>query len=139
RRHASRESPRFLREDVRDRRIESPLLLRRLDRARRRTARVEIVPIQDRIEAEEEVPLRLPPPVGPVGEHDEVSLAEGRVDDDGLAGERLPADEDAGEQHVVRIGGKREQDARRRSAGTAAAAGAAAKSATSAAAAATTA
>src|SRR5207249_9642279 len=59
----------------------------------RRAAGVEIVPIQDRVEAEEEVALRLPTPVRTVGEHDDVPLADRRVDRDGAASERVAADE----------------------------------------------
>src|SRR5438552_12885387 len=61
-------------------------------------SRVEIVPVQDRVEAEEEVPLRLPAPERTVGEHHDVPLADRRVDGDGAAGNRVAADEQAREQ-----------------------------------------
>ena len=48
-----------------------------------------MVPVQDRVEAEVEVPLRLPAPVGAVGEHHDVTLAERRVDDERAAGQGL--------------------------------------------------
>ena len=45
-------------------------------------AGVEIVPVQDRVEAEEVQALRLPAPVGTRREHHDVALADRRIDDD---------------------------------------------------------
>src|SRR3954466_5000339 len=94
---------------------------------RRRAACIQVVPIQHRVEAEEEVPLRLPAPVGAVGEHHDVSLADRRIHRDRAAGQRFPADEDARQQHVVGIRWEREQHARRRGISTATCASASTK------------
>src|SRR4051812_40829850 len=51
----------------------------------RRSARVEIVPIHDRIEAERIGALRLPAPERADREHNDVSLAEALIDGGGAA------------------------------------------------------
>src|SRR5436190_22769597 len=67
-----------------------------------RPAGVEIVPVQDRVEPEEEVALRLPAPERTVREHHNMSLADRRIDRDGAARERVAADEDPGQEQIVR-------------------------------------
>src|SRR3954466_11816423 len=104
-----------------------PLTLRGRLLPRRRAACIQVVPIQHRVEAEEEVPLRLPAPVGAVGEHHDVSLADRRIHRDRAAGQRFPADEDARQQHVVGIRWEREQHARRSGISTATCASASTK------------
>ena len=57
--------------------LTAPLL--RLRRGTRgRAAGVQVVPVQNRVEPQEERPLRLPPPERPNREHDDVSLADRR-------------------------------------------------------------
>src|SRR3954468_7692149 len=77
------------RETVRGRPRKLSLLLGRRGLPRRGAAGVEVVPVEDRVEAEEEVPLRLPAPVRAVGEHHHVPLADRRVDGHGAAGQRF--------------------------------------------------
>jgi len=55
------------------------------------TAGVEIVPVQDGVEAKEERPLRLPPPERTNRKHDDMSLAERRVDNLRPTGQRFAA------------------------------------------------
>src|SRR6266576_4981644 len=47
------------------------LLLRRRRRARRGAAGVEVIPVQDRVEGEKEIELRLPAPERTIREQDE--------------------------------------------------------------------
>src|SRR6187401_3623553 len=44
-------------------------------------ARVQIVPVHERVEAQDERALTLPAPERPDREHDDVALADGRVDE----------------------------------------------------------
>ena len=74
---------------VRQRRALSSALLLTRRRLGPRAARVEIVPIQDRIEAEEVRPLGLPSPERPIRKHDDMSLAKRRIDDHRFVGQRL--------------------------------------------------
>src|SRR5262249_19373053 len=77
---------------------------------------VQIVPVQDRVEAEEERALRLPPPEGTDREHDDVALTERDVHDLSAVRQRLPAREPLGQRHSVRVCGE-PQDAARALAG----------------------
>src|SRR5580704_3293104 len=97
---------------------------------RRGFARVKMIPIQDRIEREEERSLCLPAPEGANGHQDHVALAEGLVDDRGAAGEGFTAIEGAREEHAARIGSEAEHDARAIRKGCAAASTASTASAT---------
>src|SRR5262245_12670429 len=111
--------------------------LRRRRRTRGGTAGIEMTPVQDGVEAEEEVSLRLPAPERAVREHHDVPLPDRRVQRDGMAGDRVAADEDAGEEQIAGIGREREQDAGRLRAAKTATAAAESATAASAAAAAT--
>src|ERR1700732_3179304 len=55
----------------------------------RRAARVEMIPVQNRIETQEIGPLSLPPPERAQSEHHHVALSERNIQRGGPAGERL--------------------------------------------------
>src|SRR5687768_3515454 len=67
----------------------------RLRSRRLRLPGVEVVPVEDRVEAEEVRPLRLPPPERADPEHHDVTVAHLRVDDLRAVRERRPASERA--------------------------------------------
>src|SRR5688572_28298626 len=75
---------------------------------RLRPSRVEIVPVEDGVEAQEEGALGLPAPERTDGEHHHVPLADRGIHQLGPTRQRLPAHQCAGEQHVVGIGRERE-------------------------------
>src|SRR5256885_10455733 len=77
-------------------------------------AGVEIVPVQDRVEAHGEGALCLPPPEGTDREHDHMPLTDRLVDELSAVTERRAALEGAGKKHVVRVGGKLHNDTRLR-------------------------
>src|SRR5437868_5653901 len=77
-------------------------------------AGVEVVPVQDRVEAHGEGALCLPPPEGTDREHDHMPLTDRLVDELSAVTERRAAFEGAGKKHLVRVGGKLHNDTRLR-------------------------
>src|SRR6185436_13096331 len=73
---------------------------------------IEIIPVQDRVKAEEEIPLRLPAPERSIGKHHDVTLADRRIERDGATGQRVATDQHSGQQQIVRVGRERQQHAR---------------------------
>ena len=72
-------------------------------RARRGLPGVQMIPVQDRVEAQEIRALCLPSPERTQCEQNDVPLAHGRVDDQVAIGDGLTAGERSTQQHVVRI------------------------------------
>src|SRR4051812_36230640 len=92
-----------------------PGLLRLRSRAASRRASaagVQIVPVQERVEAERVRALRLPAPERTDREHDDVTLAERMIDRRGGARHRLTSRERAREQQIVGVRRELQHDTR---------------------------
>src|SRR5439155_22387392 len=72
----------------------------------RRATRIQIVPVQNRVEREEIRALRLPAPERTGREYDDVCLTERDVDDLRAVRQHLATHERARQQHGVRTGGE---------------------------------
>src|ERR1051326_2524539 len=76
--------------------------------------RIEVIPIEDGVESHRERALRLPAPEGTDGEHHDVTLANGFIDQLRAVDESLATFERAGEQHVRRVRRELNDDSRPR-------------------------
>src|SRR5689334_15113460 len=85
-------------------------LRRRLLSRRLGLTSIEIIPIQNRVEAKEVRALRLPPPERTNAEHDDVPVPDLRVHDLRTTRQRLTTSERPRQQHVVRVLRERHDD-----------------------------
>ena len=83
-------------------------------RAHRTTARTQVVPVHDRVEAEDVGAVRLPAPIRANTEAHHVPCSDRRINELRAASERSPAHEHTRQQHLRRVGRKAQYHARRR-------------------------